>query len=54
MPTDIKKLTKSISFDPADLEYMAQIAKKHGLLGDSAVIRFILNDFRKQETIREK
>jgi hypothetical protein len=49
MPQDIKKETKSISFDPRDVEYLSKVAEKYGLTGDSAVIRFIINAFRRSE-----
>jgi len=49
MPTDVKKVTKSISLNAEDLDYLRNIAKKYALLGDSATIRFILNAYREIE-----
>lgn len=45
------KIIKSISFDPKDIDYLKVIAKKYGLSGDSATIRFIINAHKEWEKV---
>jgi len=49
VPTDYNKKTRSVSFARGDEEYLKEVAKKYGLAGTSAAIRFIINAFREKE-----